>query len=620
MWKALPGSIALRIAGGSLLALLALSVRAQQPTVAEAAAYVRTSNIGIDVRLSSPIAAGSVLAIRGLKVQPGGKLHSRDAITLGRTQNPSLYRKLVVALGMTGVQIRGGDRLEATIELDGTPIGTISVVVGDSGLALRPPTAVAAAGPTSPPAPALPPTAPPAVVEPTATPVPAPVTAPTPLALVPTTTAPAQTGLTLPSLTLPDTPTPRATAVAAATVVPTPPRADAIAAATPSTTGEPTPPTEPSAEAAAATGSAPVVSPTPEAAAAARPIAFLTRQNPLVLAGGALLLLAVVAGAAMALRRKPKPAPADAGSLGIGSSSSGIRPVAVAPPKEEVAGAPKIGGLEVVSRLARGGLCDIYVVKMEGERRRGALKVLRQEFRMSEKLADNLAREGEILWRLAESYPAEMFVDILQQGTFGDGEGQSPYLVLELVEGMDLRVWVRKNGALPPHEALAAVRQIAHGLSCLHAAGLVHGDISPENVLWTERAGPGRKGKGSYRLIDFGDARRFDLESEEEEIAGKPSFLSPEQAAGQGASPASDVYSLGMLLYFLYMGHAAFESHHPGEVLRMQRESEVAFPTDTPAGVRGLVRRLCAKVPDLRPTAADAVGLLDRLLRERGDA
>lgn len=590
-----------------LLLLLSFGALAQEASVERSAAFIRRQSVGIEVRLAAPLPAGSTLSLRAIRVA-GGRLFSEGPVPLKpRGASRRDFQLLTSAVGPTGTEIAVGDRLEMKLELDGAPLGNLSLAVGTGGLP-------AASEPTRPPPPTIPaappqPEAPPA----TPTPVPTPTAPPLPTATPAPTQPPATPVFSGVSLTVPPSPTPSATRPVPATATAPTKAVDAERGAAPPTpsatppeptaTAEPTPPV---ATTAAAGGAPP-----------GRGDGLLGRLGPWAIGGAGLLLLSLAAGVVALVRRGRARA-------AVAPTSPPGRPAPAPPPPSGPApsekGAPAIDGLEVVSRLARGGLCDIFVVRLENERRRGALKVLRPEFRMSADLSENLRREGEILWFLAENYPDGSFVDIMRQGSFPDGSQQSPYLVLEYVDGPDLRAWVLANGAMAPAEALRVTQSVAGGLACLHASSLIHGDVSPENVLRTSHDGSRRKGKGIYRLIDFGDARRFDLERSDTEIAGKPSFISPEQAAGQAATPASDVYSLGMLLYFLYTGHAAFQSHHPGEVLRMHRDSQVAFPTGTPPGVRRLVLTLCQKTPELRPSASEVVQMVEDLLSERGDS
>lgn len=605
-----------------MLLLLAGAAPAQEPTVEQAASYVRRKSVGIEIRLSAPIPPASTLSLRNLRVVPGNRVFTEGPVPLKRRGGSgTLFQHLGSSVGPTGTEIAAGDRLEAVLELDGAFLANLSVTVGTGGLpaplartappveptpvavaTLPPPTATAPPVPAASSTPPAEPAVPPTPVPPTASPTAAPP-------VFPGVTLPIA-GQPTPSPTRP-VPTPTVAAVSPSQAVPTPGAGDAADPGSPGTPG-------PGSEATTPDSPRPVVAPETEGASVpARVTAFLRGLGPVPLAGGGLVVLGVVAGLIVLLRRRSSPAPAarpltaPTGQPRPVAQPAGARGSGESPP-------PAIGGIEVASRLARGGLCDIYVVRLADERRRGALKVLRPEFRMSADLSENLRREGEILWFLSENYPGEVFVDIMQQGTFTDGGQQSPYLVLEYVDGPNLRAWVLSNGAMVPDEALRVTRCVAGGLSCLHASSLIHGDISPENVLRTSHGSAGRKGKGEFRLIDFGDARRFDLATTDTEIAGKPSFISPEQAAGLSATPASDVYSLGMLLYFLYTGHAAFQSHHPGEVLRMHRVGQVAFPTGTPEGVRRLVLTMCRKSPEDRPSASEVVSLIEQILSERG--
>jgi serine/threonine-protein kinase len=270
-------------------------------------------------------------------------------------------------------------------------------------------------------------------------------------------------------------------------------------------------------------------------------------------------------------------------------------------------------GIRVESHIARGGLCDIFLAVRPNQVRRCALKVLRPEFRSSRKLSEAIVREGEILSLLNKTYPDEMFVEIFDQDWFHDEGVAHPYLVLEYVEGSNLRSRVRREGPLSPEHALIAVATTARALARIHLQDYVHGDMSPENIIWLQGNVEKRSGKPPYRLIDFGDARPAESSKRAEEIVGKPPFLSPEQALGFQATQASDVYSLGMVLYYLCAGRPAFENTNPIEILRMHRDKEVVFPPSVPANIRHVILSMTAKLPHRRSSAAEVAEILRSL-------
>ncbi|WP_395659498.1 serine/threonine-protein kinase [Nocardioides sp.] len=132
-------------------------------------------------------------------------------------------------------------------------------------------------------------------------------------------------------------------------------------------------------------------------------------------------------------------------------------------------------------------------------------------------------------------------------------EGDDQWLVMEHVEGLTLAALVARDGALPPDRAAPLVRQAADALAAAHAAGIVHRDVKPSNILVT----PG----GQVKLSDFGIARAEADASLTQTgfVTGSPAYLSPEVASGQQATPASDVWSLGATLYHALSGHPPYD-------------------------------------------------------------
>ncbi|HET7567312.1 MAG TPA: serine/threonine-protein kinase, partial [Gaiellaceae bacterium] len=147
-------------------------------------------------------------------------------------------------------------------------------------------------------------------------------------------------------------------------------------------------------------------------------------------------------------------------------------------------------------------------------------------------------------------------------------EGDRPYMVLEHLPGGTLEERLTPGEPLPPADAEAVTTGIAAGLAHAHARGVVHRDLKPANVLFDEEGRP--------KLADFGIARRAAAEhtlTEAGTVIGTASYLSPEQAAGEPAGPASDVYSLGVIAFLLLTGRLPFVSDDAMELAAMHRST-----------------------------------------------
>ncbi|WP_250289914.1 serine/threonine-protein kinase, partial [Frankia sp. CiP1_Cm_nod1] len=183
-------------------------------------------------------------------------------------------------------------------------------------------------------------------------------------------------------------------------------------------------------------------------------------------------------------------------------------------------------------------------------------------------------------------------------------EGDTLAIVMDLVNGVDLRVYLRERGTLEVATAVALTRQVLRALSTVHTAGVVHRDLKPANVLVdvTDPDDP------QARLTDFGVARLAHGPSLTRltGMIGTPMYMAPELAHREHAQPPADVYSAGVMLYELLAGHPPFSAPHPVALLRAHME-------DAPQPIPGLspalwdvIAGMLAKAPARRPTA-DAV-------------
>lgn len=172
-------------------------------------------------------------------------------------------------------------------------------------------------------------------------------------------------------------------------------------------------------------------------------------------------------------------------------------------------------------------------------------------------------------------------------------EGDRWFFTMDLVDGHDLLPYVRPNDELDPSRARRAFREIADGLIALHESGHVHRDVKPSNI----RLGV----DGSVRLLDFGFARDIDGRSSEH-LVGTPSFIAPEVAEGRGASPASDWYAFGTLLYECLSGELPFHGRPLEVLVRKREEPAPPLPGPDPLGLAPLLAQLLDRDPDARPS------------------
>lgn len=207
---------------------------------------------------------------------------------------------------------------------------------------------------------------------------------------------------------------------------------------------------------------------------------------------------------------------------------------------------------EVVRCLARGGMGAVYeVIHIETQRRR-ALKVILPHVLESSELRERFRLEA----RIAASVDSEHIVDVFDAGV--DEARNMPFLVMELLKGEDLGVRLARLGKFDPNDVIVYLRQTALALDKTHAANIVHRDLKPENLYLTQRD----DGQPRIKVLDFGIAKVLSdgaTRSQATRSIGTPLYMAPEQfTAGARVSPATDIYSLGMIAYTLLVGSAYF--------------------------------------------------------------
>jgi eukaryotic-like serine/threonine-protein kinase len=252
-------------------------------------------------------------------------------------------------------------------------------------------------------------------------------------------------------------------------------------------------------------------------------------------------------------------------------------------------------------RIAIGGMGEVWRAEDRLLGREVAVKVLRREYADDPDFRERFTTEA----RNAASLHHPGIASVFDFGELGDGV---PFLVMELVEGRPLSDLIRGQ-ALAPDAVRAIVQQTADALAVAHRAGIVHRDVKPANLLVTPA--------GEVKITDFGIARAADglALTQTGQLVGTPQYLSPEQVDGQSATPASDVYALGVVLYECLTGGRPFTGETPvATALAHLRQPIPELPADVPADLRAVCERALAKDPAER--YADAGELAAAL---RGD-
>ncbi|MBT2473108.1 protein kinase [Microbacterium sp. ISL-103] len=263
------------------------------------------------------------------------------------------------------------------------------------------------------------------------------------------------------------------------------------------------------------------------------------------------------------------------------------------------------GRYELQSRIAIGGMGEVWEATDHVIGRTVAIKILKDEYMGDPGFLERFRAEA----RHAALVNHEGIASVFDYGE----ENGSAYLVMELVPGEALSTVLERDGALSADKTLDIVAQTASALQAAHAAGLVHRDIKPGNLLITP--------DGRVKITDFGIARIADQVplTATGQVMGTVQYLSPEQASGHPASPATDTYSLGIVAYECLAGKRPFTGESQVAIAMAQiNEQAPPLPPTVPIPVQNLVMAMIAKKPADRPSSSATVARAAQALR-RGD-
>jgi hypothetical protein len=264
---------------------------------------------------------------------------------------------------------------------------------------------------------------------------------------------------------------------------------------------------------------------------------------------------------------------------------------------EPVALGPQ-GRYRLVRRIATGGMGEVWQADDTVLGRQVALKVLVAELAADDRATRRFVREARATARLAHPNVARVF-------DFGR-DGGAPFLVMELLEGETVAARLSK-GPMAPAEATRVAAAVADALDAAHQRGIVHRDVKPSNVMLTSG--------GEVKVLDFGIAAAAD---ETHSTTGSGlyatvAYVSPERVAGEPATPASDVYSLGAVLYELLCGRPPFSGSSPALVARAHLHDQPVPVRQLAPWVPARLAETCeaalAKDPARRPSSAATMAI-----------
>lgn len=249
--------------------------------------------------------------------------------------------------------------------------------------------------------------------------------------------------------------------------------------------------------------------------------------------------------------------------------------------------------------LGTGGMALVYQAWDLRLERPVAVKILREDFSSNEAFRERFRQEAKAAANL--THP-----NIVTVHDFGLDQ-QRLFIVMEYVPGTDLKTMIKARGIFSLDEAIPLIVQACAGIGYAHRAGFVHCDVKPHNMLVT----PDQR----LKVTDFGIARAMASIHPDEKydvVWGSPQYFAPEQAAGGAPMPASDVYSLGVILYEMLTGRLPFISDDPTELARLHRQAAPipprAFNPAIPPALEQIILKVLSKEASGRYRTADQLG------------
>jgi serine/threonine protein kinase len=262
----------------------------------------------------------------------------------------------------------------------------------------------------------------------------------------------------------------------------------------------------------------------------------------------------------------------------------------------------------LIERVGVGGMGTVWEAEDELLQRRVAVKILSDGLAGDEQVLGRFEREAKAVARLSGPHIAAVY-------DFGRDRADAPYIVMELVEGETLAARLQREGPLPAPEAARIAADVADALEEAHREGIVHRDVKPSNIMLTRQ--------GEVRVMDFGIAAAAWAESNTTTgaVFGTAAYLSPEQAAGERATPSSDVYALGAVLYEMLAGTPPFVRETPvaTAIAHVHDEPEAIerVASDVPPSLAAACSAALQKDAAARPESAAVFAVMLRDLTAR---
>lgn len=269
----------------------------------------------------------------------------------------------------------------------------------------------------------------------------------------------------------------------------------------------------------------------------------------------------------------------------------------------------RFGNYIFLEMIGKGGMAAIYSTKNRILKKTVAVKMLDRALMRDRDLVYKFLKEGENIAKINNEFPGSPVVRVLE---YSHPASNGPYFIsMEYLKGSTLWWILNSKKTLTLKAKLYIIKEIARALHCSHTLKIYHRDVSPDNIFVNGNI---------ITLIDFGIAKQefSDYRTMDGRIVGKPYYMSPEQCSGKVVDGKSDIYSLGVVLFYLLEGNHPYESSNPVELMKMHQEWPVPEVVhNISSDLRNLLYLMLSKDPDSRPDALEVIKQLNNLIQQK---